>query len=73
MYAGANAIERIRGLQGSTDPSKAAAGSVRKEFGRDVMVNAAHASDSPENAAREMGITKVASETLRSWVEAYYP
>ena len=73
VYAGANAIERIRGLQGSTDPSKAAAGSVRKEFGRDVMVNAAHASDSPENAAREMGITKVASETLRSWVEAYYP
>ena len=73
VYAGPNAIERVRAILGPTDPSKAGPGSVRKEFGHDIMVNAAHASDSPENAEREMRITKVGSETLRSWVEAYYP
>ena len=34
----------------------APAGSVRREFGSDVMVNAAHASDSPDNALRELRI-----------------
>lgn len=73
VYAGPSAISRIRNILGSTDPSKALQGSVRREFGQDVMVNAAHASDSVENAKREMGITKVGEETIRSWVEAYYP
>ena len=73
VYAGPNAIERIRSILGPTDPSKAGPGSVRKEFGHDIMVNAAHASDSPENAEREMRITKVGAESICSWVEAYYP
>jgi nucleoside diphosphate kinase len=73
VYAGPNAISRIRNILGSTDPSKALHGSVRREFGQDIMVNAAHASDSVENARREMGITKVGDESIRSWVEAYYP
>ena len=73
VYAGPNAIARIRSILGPTDPSKALPGSVRREFGQDVMVNAAHASDSVENAKREMGITKVGEETIRPWVEAYYP
>ena len=73
VYAGPNAISRIRSILGPTDPSKALPGSVRREFGQDIMVNAAHASDSVENARREMGITKVGEETIRSWVEAYYP
>jgi nucleoside diphosphate kinase len=73
VYAGPNAISRIRGILGPTDPSKALPGSVRREFGQDIMVNAAHASDSVENAKREMGITKVAEDTLKTWVEAYYP
>ncbi len=73
VYAGTNAISRIRGILGPTDPSKALPGSVRREFGQDIMVNAAHASDSVDNARREMGITKVAEETIRPWVEAYYP
>ena len=72
-YAGPNAIARIRGILGPTDPSKALPGSVRREFGQDIMVNAAHASDSTDNARREMGITKVGDETIRPWVEAYYP
>ena len=73
VYAGPNAISRIRSILGPTDPSKALPGSVRREFGQDIMVNAAHASDSVENAKREMGITKVGDETIRPWVEAYYP
>ncbi|NCD23062.1 MAG: nucleoside-diphosphate kinase [Spartobacteria bacterium] len=73
VYAGLGAISRIRSILGPTDPSKALPGSVRREFGQDIMVNAAHASDSVENAKREMGITKVGDETIRPWVEAYYP
>ncbi|HRT05904.1 MAG TPA: nucleoside-diphosphate kinase [Kiritimatiellia bacterium] len=73
VYAGPNAISRIRNILGPTDPSKALPGSVRREFGQDIMVNAAHASDSVENAKREMRITKVGDETIRPWVEAYYP
>ena len=72
VYAGDNAVEKIRGVLGSTDPSKAAPGSVRKEFGTDVMVNAAHASDSLENAKREIGIVKVADDTIKRWYNQYF-
>ena len=64
VYQGENAIEKIRNQLGSTDPTKAATATVRKEFGRDVMVNTAHASDSPENAKREMGILKIKENDL---------
>ena len=73
VYAGVNAIARIRDILGPTDPSKALPGSVRREFGQDIMVNAAHASDSVENAQREMRIVQVGADTLRPWLEAYYP
>ncbi|HOW97934.1 MAG TPA: nucleoside-diphosphate kinase [Kiritimatiellia bacterium] len=73
VYAGLNAVEKIRGILGPTDPSKAQPGSVRKEFGQDIMVNAAHASDSPENAAREMKIIRVEDSMIREWVDRYYP
>ncbi|NCA81930.1 MAG: nucleoside-diphosphate kinase [Opitutae bacterium] len=73
VYAGVNAISRIRNILGPTDPSKALPGSVRREFGQDIMVNAAHASDSVENARREMKITQVGADSLRPWAEAYYP
>lgn len=72
VYAGDNAVEKIRDVLGSTDPSKAAPGSVRKEFGTDVMVNAAHASDSLENAKREIGIVKVAEDTIMRWYNQYF-
>jgi nucleoside diphosphate kinase len=72
VYAGENAVEKIRDILGPTDPSKAAPGSVRKEFGTDIMVNAAHASDSPENALREIGIVKVEQDTIRRWYDRYY-
>ena len=72
VYAGEDAIEKIRGILGPTDPSKAQPGSVRKEFGTSIMVNAAHASDSPENARREIGIVKVADDTIQKWYKQYY-
>jgi nucleoside diphosphate kinase len=72
IYAGPQAVEKIRGILGPTDPSKAQPGSVRREFGRDVMVNAAHASDSSENAAREMKIVKVEEDLITLWVKKYY-
>ena len=72
VYAGENAVEKIRTILGPTDPSKALPGSVRKEFGTDIMVNAAHASDSPENALREIGIVKVEDDAIKRWCQQYY-
>jgi len=48
-----NAVETFRLLIGSTDPAKAAEGTIRHEFAVNVQMNAVHGSDSPENAARE--------------------
>lgn len=72
IYAGKNAVEKIRTILGPTDPSKAQPGSVRKEYGSDVMVNAAHASDSAENAKREIGIIKPERNSLKQWFDKYY-
>jgi nucleoside diphosphate kinase len=72
VYAGENAVDKIREILGPTDPSKAAPGSVRKEFGTNIMVNAAHASDSPENALREIGIVKVQEDTIKQWYDRYF-
>lgn len=73
VYAGVGAVNKIRNILGPTDPSKAHPGQVRREFGQDIMVNAAHASDSPENAEREMKIVKVEKDEIKGWVKKYYP
>jgi hypothetical protein len=69
IYEGVSAIRKIRDVLGPTDPSKAPPGSIRREFGQNVMVNAAHASDSEESAAREMAIVNVGENNLRAVVE----
>jgi nucleoside-diphosphate kinase len=56
VFEGEGAVERIRKLMGATDPAKAAAGTIRKDYGLDLMRNATHASDSPENAEKEIAI-----------------
>ena len=56
LYRGEDAITKIRYWLGATNPEKAEWGTVRSDFGRDLMRNAAHASDSPENAERERHI-----------------
>ena len=50
-----DAIKRWRTLMGATDPAKADAGTLRKEFGRSIENNATHGSDAPETAAFELG------------------
>ena len=67
-----NAVNKIRDVLGPTDPSKAPPGSIRKEFGSNIMVNAAHASDAPENAVREIGIVKVGENTFKKVVGEFY-
>ena len=52
--AGDNAITRVRDLLGPTDSKKAAKGTIRGDFGVDVMVNVCHASDSTEAAEVEL-------------------
>lgn len=49
-----NAIQRWRDLMGATDPAKAAAGTIRKDFAGSIEANAVHGSDSPESAAFEI-------------------
>lgn len=49
-----NAVAKWRDVMGPTDPAKAGPGTVRKEYGTNVGRNAAHGSDSPENAAIEL-------------------
>ena len=71
VYRGINAVEKIRDTLGSTDPSKARPGSVRREFGSNIMVNSAHASDSPENAIRELKIIKVEEDGTAAWIDQY--
>jgi nucleoside diphosphate kinase len=73
VYEGHEAIRKIRDVLGPTDPSKAPPGSIRREFGSTIMVNAAHASDSIENAKREMGIIRLGQEnTFKKGVEEFY-
>jgi hypothetical protein len=72
VYEGVNAVAKIRDVLGPTDPAKAPPGSIRREFGSNVMVNAAHASDSSQNAAREMAIVKPEQNQFRQVIESVY-
>ena len=50
-----DAIKKWRTLMGATDPAKADAGTMRKEFAQSIERNATHGSDAPETAAYEIG------------------
>lgn len=60
IFEGERVIEGFRSLAGTTDPTTAAPGTIRGDFGRDwgtkVQQNLVHGSDSPESAEREIGI-----------------
>jgi len=66
VYEGENAVSKIRDVLGSTDPNQAADGTVRREFGSNVMVNTAHASDSLESYEREQNIVRINHNSLVS-------
>ncbi len=71
LYEGEDAIKKIREVLGPTDPTKAPGGTVRREFGQNIMVNTAHASDSAENALREMGIVKIEQNNCHEIISTY--
>jgi nucleoside-diphosphate kinase len=54
VLEGDNAIAKNREIMGATDPAKAAIGTIRKDFGKDVEQNAVHGSDGPDTAAQEI-------------------
>jgi nucleoside-diphosphate kinase len=54
VLEGDDAIVRLREIMGATDPAKAAAGTIRKDFASSIEANAVHGSDSPESAAFEI-------------------
>jgi nucleoside diphosphate kinase len=72
VYEGLDAVKKIREVLGPTDPAKAPPGSIRREFGSTIMVNAAHASDSPDNARREMAIVKIRENNFKSLIGSFY-
>ena len=72
VYQGEDAVRKIRDVLGPTDPAKAPPGSIRREFGQTIMINAAHASDSAENAEREMAIVRIDENNFKPLIENFY-
>ena len=72
VYQGVDAVGRIREVLGPTDPAKAPFGTIRREFGESLMMNAAHASDSAENAKREMDIIRIAENNLSPLIQDHF-
>jgi len=70
IYQGPDAVAKIRGALGPTNPSQAPHGTIRKEFGTTIMINGAHASDSVENVARETGIIRIEENDFKSKIAA---
>jgi nucleoside-diphosphate kinase len=56
VFEGNNVIEVARKTMGATDPKKADAGTIRKDFGLDIQRNSVHGSDSLENAKIEINL-----------------
>jgi len=54
VFEADGAVSKIRDIMGGTDPAKAKAGTIRRDFGQDIQRNATHASDSPETAEKEI-------------------
>ena len=72
LYHGVDAVAKIRSVLGPTDPAKAPTGTIRKEFGQSVMVNAAHASDSIANAKREISLLNIAQNNFKPLIESHH-
>ena len=56
VLEGENAVKAYRDVMGATDPAKAAAGTIRKEFAENIERNSVHGSDSLDNAAAEIAL-----------------
>ena len=71
IYEGVSAVQKIRDVLGPTDPLKAPGGTVRRDFGSNMMVNTAHASDSAENCEREKKIVQINKNSLIPIIDEY--
>lgn len=71
VYEGEDAVKKIRDVLGPTDPLKAPVGTVRREFGSNIMVNSAHASATLENARREMNVISVHQNASSEIIHSY--
>lgn len=65
-WEGMNAIEAVRVMMGATNPKEAAPGTIRGDLALDIGRNVIHGSDSPQSAAREIGLF-FGPEELVSW------
>jgi nucleoside-diphosphate kinase len=65
-----DAVSHMRTVIGATDPAEAAPGTVRKLYAESKGRNAIHASDSPENAAREVAFFFTEGELAQLWGKA---
>jgi nucleoside-diphosphate kinase len=64
VLEGEGAIAKNREIMGATNPANAAAGTIRKDFAESIEANSVHGSDSPENAAIEIGYFFAGSEIV---------
>ena len=65
VFEGQNAVDVARKTMGSTDPKKADAGTIRKDFGLDIQRNSVHGSDSQENAEIEIKLYFTPKEIIQ--------
>ncbi len=79
LYRGYSAVGKIRERLGESDPSKAAAGTIRSDFGQNILQNAAHASDSVQRAIHERKIIGLYDnagdncvQTITDWLKGSY-
>ncbi len=74
VWQGSNVISSIRNLMGTTNPVNAAPGTIRGDFGVSMGMNIIHGSDSPESAAREIGLwfsdaeVLTVEKTIQRWI-----
>jgi len=64
VLEGENAVAKNREIMGSTDPAKAAPGTIRKAFAESIEANSVHGSDSAENAAAEIAFFFAGTEIV---------
>lgn len=64
VLEGPNAIEVVRNMLGATNGQKAAAGTIRGDFGLDQQYNLVHASDGPDSARKEIELFFAADEVV---------
>ncbi len=66
VWEGPNAVAAVRQTMGATRPTEAAPGTIRHDFGLEIGRNLTHASDTPENGAKEVALW-FRPEELVSW------